>query len=98
MAEYIDRDEAICRFGERTWAAAVLENIPAADVAPVVHGKNIGIEYADCDQFVCSECGIELQGWYKVERDEDDGDVTYHEHTFNYCPNCGADCRGADNG
>ena len=46
-------------------------------------------DYAECDQFVCSNCGIELQDWHRVERDED-GDITYHEYEFNYCPNCGA--------
>ena len=50
---------------------------------------NIGTDYAECDQFVCSNCGIELQDWRRVERDED-GDITYHEYEFNYCPNCGA--------
>lgn len=47
-------------------------------------------DYAECDQFVCSNCGIELQDWHRVERDEDDGDVTYHEYEFKFCPNCGA--------
>ena len=47
-------------------------------------------DYAECDQFVCSNCGIELQDWHKVERDEDDGDITYHQYEFKYCPNCGA--------
>lgn len=47
-------------------------------------------DYAECDQFVCSNCGIELQDWHRVERDEDDGDITYHEYEFKYCPNCGA--------
>ena len=46
-------------------------------------------DYDSCDQFVCSNCGIELQDWHRVERDED-GDITYHEYEFNYCPNCGA--------
>lgn len=50
---------------------------------------NCNEDYADCDQFVCSECGIELQEWLQVERDEDDGDITYHEYTMKYCPNCG---------
>ena len=54
------------------------------------HGHNNNNDYADCDQFVCSECGIELQDWHSVERDIDDGDITYHEYTFKYCPNCGA--------
>ena len=53
-------------------------------------GKNVATEYDDCDQFVCSECGIELQAWHRVERDEDDGDVTYHEYMFRFCPHCGA--------
>ena len=52
--------------------------------------KNIAEDYDDCDQFICSKCGIELQNWYRVERDEDDGDETYHEYVFRYCPNCGA--------
>lgn len=50
--------------------------------------ENINEDYADCDQFKCSECQIELQDWHRVERD-DDGDISYHEYTFRYCPNCG---------
>ena len=57
---------------------------------PLPKGHNENNDYADCDQFVCSECGIELQDWHRVERDIDDGDITYHEYTFRYCPNCGA--------
>jgi len=51
--------------------------------------ENINEDYDDCDQFKCSECQIELQDWHRVERDEDNGDITYHEYTFRYCPNCG---------
>lgn len=47
-------------------------------------------EFDECDQLVCSNCGIELQGWVRVERDEDDGEETHHEYVFRYCPNCGA--------
>ena len=47
-------------------------------------------DYAECDQFVCSNCGIDLQDWHRVERDEDDDDVTYHQYEFKYCPICGA--------
>lgn len=56
-------------------------------------GKNIATDYDEVDQFVCSECGIELQNWVRVERDEDDGDETHHEYRFNFCPNCSADLR-----
>ena len=58
--------------------------------------KNVGEDYAEVDQFVCSKCGIELQDWHRVERDMDDGEVSYHEYTFRYCPNCGAKVEGSD--
>ena len=67
-----------------------LDAEPEADVRHVVKAKNIGTDYAECDQFVCSNCGVELQDWHRVERDDDDGDITYHEYVFRYCPNCGA--------
>lgn len=51
--------------------------------------KNENKDYAACDQFVCSNCGIELQDWNRVERDEDDGDITYREYEFDFCPSCG---------
>ena len=54
--------------------------------------KNVGTDYAECDQFVCSECGIELQDWHSVERCED-GEVIFHEYTFRYCPACGREVR-----
>lgn len=57
------------------------------DAVEKCHNENN--DYAGCDQFVCSECGIELQDWVRVERDENDGDVTYHEYEFRFCPNCG---------
>ena len=68
----------------------LIKILSAADVQPVKHGKNIATDYDEVDQFVCSECGIELQNWVRVEHDEDDGDETHHEYRFNFCPNCGA--------
>lgn len=50
---------------------------------------NANTDYAECDRFVCSNCGIELQDWHRIEHNED-GDIAYHEYEFNYCPNCGA--------
>ena len=97
MAEYIEREKiresyeklirsymhgepyiADWRFDE------MIESLPAADVAPVVHG--CWIEYTKViipepynkweQAWKCSECGF------------DDGFVAY-----NFCPNCGA-CMG----
>ena len=68
MAEYIDREALFAEFDrlglgenssiERVFADgvyAIIEHIPAADVAPVVHGRWI----EDGDYQICSECGEE---------------------------------------
>ena len=106
MAEYIDRAAIMRKIEEesREWGEEYdteqilgdIEDYPAADVVERKTWKNVAIEYDDCDQFVCSECGIELQDWHRVERDEDDGDVTYHEYRFRFCPHCGAQMIGGD--
>lgn len=82
MAEYIDR-KAI---KYETWAVGPLceplmvvrkrtiDNIPAADVAPVVHGQWLD----DVDYMFCSICGVQ---WNYCDNDTE---------TFNYCPYCGA--------
>ncbi len=50
--------------------------------------KNIGADYAEQDQFICSECGIHLQDWVRIDEDDyEDGIV--HEYVFRFCPNCG---------
>lgn len=62
----------------------LLDNIPAADVAPVVHGRWIEQEKYNfgvmCD---CSICG---------DRILDNG-----QHSWNYCPNCGCRMDGGNN-
>lgn len=45
--------------------------------------------YASCDEFICSECGIHLIDWRKVDVEYDDGTEWYGEYSFKYCPNCG---------
>lgn len=67
-------------------AKAIIRSIKAVEPK---HGENIGTDYAECDQFICSECGIHLQGWVRIDEDDyDDGIV--HEYEFRFCPNCGA--------
>ena len=68
-----------------------IDTIPAADVRPVVRGKNIG-EGHPADEFRCSNCGIILRDWDGIEIDEY-GEKEIFEYTFNFCPNCGADTR-----
>lgn len=100
--EYMDNAE-IGSFGKWQFANGFNMGLTATEVAikklpsaqptaePVRHGKNIATDYDEVDQFVCSECGIELQDWHRVERDDYDGEETYHEYRLRYCPNCG--CR-----
>lgn len=93
MAEYIERGAAINAV--RDWlgykklsadiASRGLETVPAADVAPVVHGRWLREEPSDPESdVICSNC----QSMF----DYIDG-VCYlvvgHELPY-YCPNCGA--------
>ena len=76
--EYISKQQALDElFCEScTYAATrVIENIPPADVAPVVHGKDL----AQPSLFKCSVCGC-----------EDDDTYTCDVREYHYCPNCGA--------
>lgn len=50
---------------------------------------NINTGYNESDEFVCSNCGIQLRGWYSIEQ-YPDGDIEYNDYEFNFCPNCGA--------
>lgn len=57
-----------------------LLSIPAADVAPVVHGR-WDITEGMIENAVCSNCGRHFQSYYEA----------YH-----YCPNCGAKMDGGE--
>lgn len=60
--------------------------IPAADVAPVVHGRWLHSRYEDCsEQFKrvkCSQCNQEAYA------------MAFYVVDGNYCPNCGAKMDG----
>lgn len=61
----------------------MIQDAPAADVAPVVHGRWIsyGIGYGFC--YKCSACGY-IDGYPFNDR-------------HNYCPGCGAKMDGGEN-
>lgn len=60
MAEYIDREKAKCLLHiEYAYAAEqLLDEIPAADVAPVVHGVHGRWAHLGGDEWCCSACGF----------------------------------------
>lgn len=49
---------------------------------------NINTGYPESYEFFCSNCGIQLRGWYSIEHHPDD--IEYKDYEFKYCPNCGA--------
>ena len=88
MKEYIEREvakkEFALNFGSVRHAVIanrLLDSIPAADVAPVVHGRweEKSESYFGL-LFMCSACGEEF---CFIEGAPSD-------NLYNYCPNCGA--------
>lgn len=91
MAEYIERKQVIelllsypigtfagndIYSEENRTCRSEIEDIPAADVAPVVHGRWV---YGEDVDIQCSVCGADAFT---------EGD--YRQVKSRYCPNCGA--------
>lgn len=85
MAEYIEREALVELIAERNRNTCngalsclqmkrMVKSIPAADVAPVRHGRWKIIKSA-IENAVCSCCGRRFQSYYEA---------------YSYCPNCGA--------
>lgn len=99
MAEYIDRDDALSEIELREALImgdgrvsidamkSFIKNRPAADVAPVVHGR--WIKYPRAHYFKCSECKYTVP--YKKAM------LINKTRQYNYCPHCGAKMNGGDN-
>ena len=91
MAEYIEREalrdalydaDAITMNGVK-----ILNQFPAADVAPIRHGRWIGIPLCGSDDCECSECG----NWCNIHVN------LCGEAIQKYCPYCGAKMDGGTN-
>ena len=96
MAEYIEREAALeickteyqnrlrmhdyCRDAVAWDIGDEIKALPAADVAPMVHGQWI----EDHDYLKCPECSV------MVKRDF----TFFNIGNWNYCPNCGAKMDG----
>lgn len=111
MAEYIDREALFAEFdrlglGEHSivekvfsiGVRTIIAGMPAADVAPVVHGRWIPSE-SDFDDDDTLFDGEECCDWQCSACRED---ICYEDPMPmkllpNYCPNCGAKMDGGDN-
>lgn len=92
MAEYIEHSAAI-EAAKHAWAKGLdpsqyIEALPAADVAPVVHGR-----WDDSGRYTfpggstavrCTNCGCALT------------ESEYRLNKWNYCPVCGAKMDGGE--
>ena len=80
MDEYINRREFLEHMQGTSRYFTVkfdIENFPAADVAPVRHGRWVYAKtYYDMDECNCSLCGQLM--------------TTAIDKRMNFCPNCGA--------
>ena len=82
--EYIEREKAYdavlfatCGTGGQLEATMAIDMMPAADVAPVVHGRWLKPKY-EYHVGICSLCGcVPLK-------------PAFRSTPYNYCPNCGA--------
>ena len=95
MPEHIEREKALKLIeSAETWGWSnntlydEMKNLPTADVAPVVHGKNL-TECNPVDEFICSHCGAIFRDVALCKIDEDSGDESYYEFEFKLCPRCG---------
>lgn len=93
MAEYIERSAAI-EVSKHAWAkdlepSQYIENLPTADVAPVVHGEWLRSD-DDWNSLTTIQCSICGEEWC-FETDDDVSLLNYK-----YCPNCGAKMDGGD--
>ena len=90
--EYIRRKDAAKLLGYIFGVDVVrrLHEVPAADVAPVVHGKWVHSRYdrsfGQFDVVKCSRCGLEAYA------------MAYHVRDGNYCSRCGARMDGGNEG
>jgi len=82
-AQNIDTDKALkaLDLSEQQSRTVYICQFPAADVAPVKHGRWRQVDEIKCE---CSNCGIIVLI------------AVYPHGDKNYCPNCGAKMDGGD--
>lgn len=64
--------------------------VEVSNVKEVKYGNNI-TSMNPVDEFICSECGFTCEDLSGYDKEED----IYYEYEPKFCPECGADMRGA---
>ena len=95
MAEYIEREALKSQIAENKLMArepatkrilAMIDDMPAADIAPVVHGKWLNF-YNDFSCAECDRCGTIFE---VTDNETDEGLWNAFLSAYRYCPDCGA--------
>ena len=101
MAEYIEKATLLSRViipsicscvqgptAERLkkFCIDTVNNVSAADVAPVVHGRWLNF-YNDYSCAECDRCGTTFE---VTDSESNEGLWNAFKLSYNYCPNCGA--------
>ena len=89
MAEYIDREAALMKLMQDGCSAKNLQSIsdmPAADVAPVRHGRWIPLTECANEGVYCSICKKKVWKSDYAQCSK----KSRNKLESNYCPNCGA--------
>lgn len=69
-----------------------IHKLPAADVAPVKHARNLAPHF---DETICTNCGVHLGEVLRIVREENGDDAVYY-YQPKYCANCGAKFDGGE--
>ena len=78
--------------------AKIIEELPPADAAPVVHAENVANAHPS-EEFKCSKCGTYLVDYIELRKVDGVEDFYIYEFTdWNFCPKCGARMDGEENG
>jgi hypothetical protein len=95
MSDLISRDYVLSEYdrqhnGPPGGARKIMEEAPAVDAVPVVHGNwkimSHGFPPEPC--IVCSNCGLDID--YEICKRIKADSFSYTSMKPNYCPNCGA--------
>lgn len=102
MADYIEREACVRAVMAAKWvdgsdgamAMEIVASPPAADVAPVVHGKWERVANPKWPAHIHDKCSV--CGWWNTRNALCYDGSNKPGHSLNYCPNCGAKMDGDD--
>lgn len=91
-------NKSIMPYGVSDEIIDMVDNAPTVDAVSVRHGEWIKMSDVYGVYYACSECGEELTRVNSFDRQFDVFPRIESIEKTRFCPNCGADMRGKENG